>query len=287
MVQVLERREDIHATLKVASLGVLRRTQVCRAYKNKEEILQQWEAKNPNRKRKREGKVGDVEEALYRWFLNARAKNFPLSGPILKEKSKGLAEALGITYFNPTDGWLSRWKERNDIVFKRAHGEKKDADTQSAQNWTRDVLSTILEEFDPDNVYNWPNGTLCQKTEAVDGGKNAMGRLTVLLAANMTGTHKLQPLVIGTSKNPRCVRGKHVPLPYEANKKAWMTGERYRAWLKKTDREMGRKGKNIALLLDNCTAHPDVQLRNIRLVFLPANTTSILQPLDQGIILNL
>ncbi|KAI8503712.1 Gypsy retrotransposon integrase-like protein 1 [Branchiostoma belcheri] len=44
---------------------------------------------------------------------------------------------------------------------------------------------------------------------------------------------------------------------------------------------------HIALLLDTCTAHPDVQLRNILLVFLPANTTSILQPLDQGIIRNL
>ncbi|KAI8516247.1 hypothetical protein Bbelb_048280 [Branchiostoma belcheri] len=50
---------------------------------------------------------------------------------------------------------------------------------------------------------------------------------------------------------------------------------------------MGRKGKKICLLLDNCTAHPhDVNLRNIRLIFLPANTTSIIQPLDQGTIRN-
>ncbi|KAI8516466.1 Pyruvate decarboxylase 2 [Branchiostoma belcheri] len=48
-----------------------------------------------------------------------------------------------------------------------------------------------------------------------------------------------------------------------------------------------RKRKKICLLLDNYTAHPhDVNLRNIRLIFLPANTTSIIQPLDQGIIRN-
>ena len=41
----------------------------------------------------------------------------------------------------------------------------------------------------------------------------------------------------------------------------------------------------IALFLDNCTAHPNVQsLDSIQFVFLPANTTSEIQPCDQGII---
>ena len=45
------------------------------------------------------------------------------------------------------------------------------------------------------------------------------------------------------------------------------------------------KKKKILLLIDNCPAHPkDVPLRNIELVYLPPNSTSKLQPLDQGII---
>ena len=48
---------------------------------------------------------------------------------------------------------------------------------------------------------------------------------------------------------------------------------------------MGRKGRKVLLFLDNATSHSNVQLCNVKLKYLPANTTSILQPLDQGIIL--
>ncbi|CAH1248612.1 TIGD4 [Branchiostoma lanceolatum] len=103
----------------------------------------------------------------------------------------------------------------------------------------------------------------------------------------MTGTDKLTPLIIGHSRNPRCFRGQRVPLPWESNKKAWMTADIFKEWVRKIDGEMGRRRKKIVLLLDNYTAHPhDVPLDNIRLVFPSPYTTSLIQPLDQGIIQN-
>merc|ERR1712110_939185 len=51
---------------------------------------------------------------------------------------------------------------------------------------------------------------------------------------------------------------------------------------------MAKEGRNICLLVDNCPAHPNIEgLTNVELKFLPPNTTSVIQPCDQGIIQNL
>ena len=48
-----------------------------------------------------------------------------------------------------------------------------------------------------------PNKSMVFKTEQCHGG----GRVTIMLAINMTGTEKLKPFVIGTSRKIRCVAG--------------------------------------------------------------------------------
>jgi len=81
---------------------------------------------------------------------------------------------------------------------------------------------------------------------------------------------------------------KTLPVEYENNRKAWMTTRKiFTDWVKKLDRQMRRKNRKIKLFVDNCAAHEKIDgLTNVELCFLPANTTSKLQPLDQGIIAN-
>ncbi|KAJ8889251.1 hypothetical protein PR048_008749 [Dryococelus australis] len=66
-----------------------------------------------------------------------------------------------------------------------------------------------------------------------------------------------------------------------------MTSSLLEAELGSWDRELQTRKRKIILLVDNCPAHPVLQnLENINLVFLPAKTTSILQPMDQAVIRN-
>ena len=51
---------------------------------------------------------------------------------------------------------------------------------------------------------------------------------------------------------------------------------------------MKKKNCHIALVVDNAPCHPTLKnLTNVELVFLPPNTTSKTQPMDQGVIQNL
>ena len=76
-----------------------------------------------------------------------------------------------------------------------------------------------------------------------------------------------------------------LPTVYEANTSAWMTSAIFEEWLRKWDAELTRRNRKIALFIDNCSAHPRVQgLQSIELIFFPPNTTSEIQPCDQGII---
>jgi hypothetical protein len=72
------------------------------------------------------------------WFQQARAKNVPISGPLLMEKSKKIAEAMGKDDFEPNTGWLFRWKNRYNLAFKKAHGESGDADIEGVGEWVRE-----------------------------------------------------------------------------------------------------------------------------------------------------
>ena len=93
---------------------------ISKIVKKKEAILEEvGEHKSSTRKRKRTGK----DDALYTWFVDARARDAPITSAILEEKVNHFASMLK-KEFKTTNGWLCRWKTRHGIKFKKVHGEK-------------------------------------------------------------------------------------------------------------------------------------------------------------------
>jgi hypothetical protein len=95
------------------------------------------------------------------------------------------------------------------------------------------------------------------------------------------------PIVIGKSPKPQCFKNiKKLPAKYYMNNKVWMSTDIFSSFLRSLEASMGAQNGNILLFVDNCAAHSKYTsfLRNVKVTRYPENCTSVLQPLDLGVI---
>ena len=152
--------------------------------------------------------------------------------------------------FKASNGWFEKFKERHRLSFKKLCGKSAEVDAATVYGLRKEQLKTLLEKYEPDNVFNadetalyyklMPDKSLVLKgKENVHGGTCSKQLLTVLLAANKTGTRKLPLLLIGKSANSRCFKNvKNLPIAYKSNKKVWMTSALFEEWIRKLDWKM-------------------------------------------------
>lgn len=300
-VAILEDVAKGHSRREIAEKYGVTKSTLATFIANKDKILESQDKENfdGRRKRMRTSAYPDVEEAVLEWIRDMRSRNLPLSGPIVCEKARVFAERLNVPDFICSDGWLSRFKSRHNLVFKAVCGERADVDPDVCAHWVNERLRGILSQYSPDDIFNadetalfykmLPEKTLAFKDDPCAGGKRSKERITVMVAANMSGTEKCRLLVLGKASKPRCFKGiKSFPVDYAANSKAWMTAQLFREWIIKLDRKFASKNRRVCIVVDNCSAHCDVQgLKAVRLEFFPPNVTATMQPMDQGVIKNL
>lgn len=136
-----------------------------------------------------------------------------------------------------------------------------------------------------------------REVSKVSGPKKQLERITIGACCNADGSFKLPLMVIGKSKNPRCFKNidkDHLPVWYTNQQNAWVDFPIFKEWFEKefvprVENFLFLKNLDLRaiLIVDNCRSHRYLKVRNIEVVFLRANVTSIVQPLDQGIIMTL
>ncbi|KAG8245417.1 hypothetical protein J6590_108198 [Homalodisca vitripennis] len=312
IIEKLEKGETGTSLAKQFNVG---KATISEIKSKKSEILKfasKLDSEDGSRKRKSMKRPQDekLEEAMYLWFIQRRTKGEPISGPLLCEKAIQINKKLGGSAdFKASTGWLKNFKSRHGIRELDIQGEILSGDSAAAEKY-KETFSKLLKDegYSLDLVYNadetglnWkalPRKSLASKREkAAPGFKVSKERVTIMVAANATGTHALPLLMISKSKKPRCFKNVTcLPLTYKSQKNAWMNCEIFLDWftnefipdVKKYKKDNNKLGK-VLLVIDNAPTHPDVEILNsidedFKVTYLPPNVTALLQPMDQGVI---
>lgn len=245
-----------------------------------------------------------LDQKLSNWVNKHIESGFPITGPLIQIKANELWSQIPEYQDQQkpafSEGWLTRFKNRHNLRYHTFHGEA--ASVLSSVHNHMEEIRTICDQYEPSEIYNmdetglfWrqmPNGGLSHGKIA--GKKKDKTRISLVVTTNADGSDRLPLWLIGTAKTPRALRGVNfqaLGCVWRWNKKAWMRQDIMREWLYAFYRRIPIHKKAL-LLLDNASPHiaglksipPPA---HIRVLFFPANATSIYQPLDQGIIQNL
>ncbi|XP_034963264.1 tigger transposable element-derived protein 1-like isoform X1 [Zootoca vivipara] len=254
-----------------------------------------------------------AEKALYLWLEDMNAQGVPIDGNMMREKAldlyalfKPLTEEgrpCDEKEFKASQGWLNSFRNRFNLKNGHSPGDAAPASKQAAKPYSKQLKKLIEEKgYLPEQVFNagetglfWkkmPSRTYISKAER----QAAQDRVMLLLCCNAAG-HLIKPGLLCGSANPRALKGKDkhlLPVFWQSSKKAWVTAAIFLDWFHRcfvpeVKRYLEEKGIDfkVLLIVDDAPGHPEgVRFghSDVEVVFLPHNTTSVIQPLDQGIV---
>ncbi|KAG7176045.1 Tigger transposable element-derived protein 1-like 62 [Homarus americanus] len=236
-----------------------------------------------------------TEKLLVSYLVRQAGRNMAVDTRSVKEYARELYAAvsrkMGITEpkpFNASSGWLQRFKKRNKITNINIGGEEASAD----RVFNMDESGLFWKKL-PSKTFVVKNASKCR------GRKLHKERITILFTTNASGTCKLKLSVIHTARKLHAYKSMDMTklnVHWLTARKAWMFSTLSLSWfddcfvpdVKKFCGQQNVPFK-ILLLLDNAPGHSPLLLDrhpNVKVVFLPPNTTSIIQPMDQELICN-
>ena len=86
--------------------------------------------------------------------MSARSNSMPVSGLVVQKKATDFVKVLVKADFKASNGWVDRWKARNNATFKIVSGEVKSCTLEMNSHWKQTHLSTILSRYNLQDIFN-------------------------------------------------------------------------------------------------------------------------------------
>ncbi|XP_070592937.1 tigger transposable element-derived protein 1-like [Erythrolamprus reginae] len=268
----------------------------------------------------------EMERLLLIWIKEKELAGDTITEVVISEKARAIFSDLKSNEpsssgdpdeFKASHGWFDRFRKRSGIHSVVRHVETASADIKAAEEFVMRFASLVEKEgYVSQQIFNcdetglfWkkmPRRTFITAEEkSLPGHKPMKDRLTLALCANASGDCKVKPLLVYHSENPRAFKThkilkERLHVLWRSNARAWVTRQFFVDWVNlafgPTVKEYLLSNElplQALLLLNNAPGHPPAlqedileEFQFVKVVFLPPNMTSILQPMDQQVIAN-
>ncbi|XP_017789770.1 PREDICTED: tigger transposable element-derived protein 1-like [Habropoda laboriosa] len=256
-----------------------------------------------------------MEKALIDWIDESSKERTQPDTNDIKLKALQIYKHLretGESPLNPefvaSKGWFDRFKKRFSLQNMKIPRKSASIDTEAAKAYTKELQRIIAQRgYSPRQVFNAAKTSFWWKklpkiTFITNEGKKvtrsfslSSDRVTLLMCSNATGDHIVKPMLVYRSLNPRAMRNVNknaLSVYWTASKTARVTADLFEKWFLNClvpSVESYLKEENldfkVLLILDGAPSYPrDLNHPNVEITFLPSNTASLIQPLNQGVI---
>ncbi|XP_064080612.1 tigger transposable element-derived protein 1-like [Macrobrachium nipponense] len=212
--------------------------------------------------------------------------------------------------FTASKGWFDKFQKRYGLKSVPLYGEAASADADAALRYVEDEFPKLISDggYLPEQVFNmdktglfWkrmPSHTFLFKDEVKRPGFKTHKDCVTLIMCGYGAGFMLKPGLIYKAKNPRALKNKNkalLPMYWMHNSRAWIKKALILEWflhcfiphIPQVKLYLGQKGLpfKVLLLMNYAGRHAtDLQYDGVQIEFLPPNTTSLIQPMDQGVI---
>ncbi|KAK7095205.1 hypothetical protein V1264_006648 [Littorina saxatilis] len=113
------------------------------------------------------------------WFRDASKRNIPINTKIIKEKALSMALELGYSHFHASNGWLDKWRKRNNIGHDFSYSECTESERRCNDLEDLRLVTGFSQGWEPAEQQQQQAQQISISSEAVGDTELEGSRLTI------------------------------------------------------------------------------------------------------------